>query len=393
MSRVVDARIRVLHLIGTLEVGGTEGQVATLASDLPRDRFATMVVGLAGGGPHEERLRAHGVPVALLGYQGFRILRHPVATLSRLTRLVLVMRRFRPDIVHAHLFWSYVLAPFAARLARVPCVVASRRSLGTFRRTMPGHWLALERRAARMTDLFIANSQAVRQDALSAERLPPDRVVVVHNGVDLRRFRRGEAGQLRGDLDVPFDAPVGLTIANLIAYKGHEHLLRAWAKVKAGCPGALLLLSGDGPLRATLEARCQDLGLGGNVRFLGARRDIGPLLHCADVLVHPSLEEGFSNAILEAMAAGKPVVATSVGGNPEAVADGETGLLVPAGASEPLAEAVGALFANEESGRRMGEAGRHRVEKLFSKELMLDRHASLYESLANRGGGRSNAQG
>jgi glycosyltransferase involved in cell wall biosynthesis len=327
--------------------------------------------------------------VVILGYEGFRIFRHPIATLSRLVQLVLVMRRFRPDVVHAHLFWSYVLGPFAARVARVPHVVASRRSLGIFRQSMPRHWLALERSAAAMTDLFIANSHAVRADVLGAERLPPAKVVVVHNGLDLSRFSWSSGRQVRCALGISSDALVALTVANLIAYKGHQHLFRAWAKVQTRYPGSILLLAGDGPMRAALEAQSRDLGLATSIRFLGSREDVASLLYCADVLVHPSLEEGFSNAILEAMAARKPVIATAVGGNSEAVVDGLTGLLVPAGKSEELAEAIVKLFESEEMRNALGVAGRHRVEQHFSEEQMLEGHASLYRGLIDGRLGRS----
>jgi len=372
--------VRVLHLIGTLAAGGTEGQVAMLASRMANDGFVTKVVCLEAGGPHRARLEADGVPVAIVGYEGFRIFRHPLRTTGHLLRLVREVRKFKPDVLHAHLFWAYVLAPFAARLAGVPHVVASRRGLGVFRRSIPPSWLALERKATELTELIVANSEAVRRDVLSSEGVPPGKVIVIHNGIDLGRF--GAARPARQDLGLAERAPVAITVANLIVYKGHTHLLRAWEAVTLTVPNAILLLVGEGPARGDLEREVAARNLGRNVRFLGSRTDIPPLLASADLLVHPALEEGFCNAILEGMAAGKAVVATDVGGNREAVVDGETGLLVPAGDSGSLAQAVVGLLREEERREALGQAGRMRAERLFGTDAMARRYEELYRGLA-----------
>ena len=159
-------KIRMFYLIGTLDVGGSEGQLVQLVSHLDPRRFEPVVCCLSSGGPYAEALAAAGIQVEVIGFRGFRIFRHPHKVAAQMFRLVRAMRRAQPDVVHGFLFWAYILGAFAAWMARVPVVLSSRRSLGHFKANKP-HYLALERLANRMTDLVIANSEAVRQDRKS----------------------------------------------------------------------------------------------------------------------------------------------------------------------------------------------------------------------------------
>jgi glycosyltransferase involved in cell wall biosynthesis len=170
-------------------------------------------------------------------------------------------------------------------------------------------------------------------------------------------------------------------VANFIHYKGHQFFLDAWAAAVKKFPESVALLVGDGPLRQEFEARVHAMGLGPSVRFLGTHQDVPALVALMDLVVHPSLEEGFSNAILEAMAAGKPVVATAVGGNPEAVIHGKTGLLVPPGDSQALADAMLWLLAHPREAVRFGEAGRLRVAERFEISAMVRQYEAVYERL------------
>jgi glycosyltransferase involved in cell wall biosynthesis len=372
-------KIRVLYLIGTLDIGGAEGQLVQLAMRLDRSRFETRVCALASGGPHQAGLNAAGVPVDVIGFRGLS--RRP-QTLVPLARFFATVRRWRPTLVHGFLFWAYVPGAIVARAARVPVVVTSRRSLGHFRRSKPYcDYLFLERAANRVTDLVIANSEAVRDDTLRGEGLAPDRVAVIHNGLDADRYQVTPDGELRRSLGLADGAPVVTVIANFIAYKAHGVFLAAWRDVVRRVPGAVALLIGAGPLRAELEGRAATLGVTGSLRFLGTRRDVPALLALTDVFVHPSLEEGFSNAILEAMAAGKPVVATAVGGNPEAVSHEETGLVVPPGDAASLATAIVSLLDDPAAARKLGAAGRRRVAERFTVDRMVHEYEAVYEKL------------
>ena len=372
---------KILFVIGTLEVGGSETQLVELASRIDRARFEALVCSLTSGGPLEAALRARGVRVFSLGLTGFRrrnplqwpsaAFRAAVAT-GRLYRL---MRRERPDVVHGLLISAYVLATFVGRLARVRVIVAGRRSLGLFKEDKRVH-LLLERLADTMTDLFIANSEAVRLDTVAREGIPPDKILVVYNGIDLARF--GEIGTA-----VPSDArgPRVIVVSNLIPYKGHDYFLIAWKEVLAAFPDAVALLVGDGPARPTLEAQARRLGIEHAVRFLGVREDVPALLASADVFVHPSLQEGYSNAVLEAMAAGRPIVATAVGGNVEAIADGRTGLLVPPRDSAALKAAMLRLLHDRQEAARMGHQARTAVQQRHEMSRMISEYERIYDDV------------
>jgi glycosyltransferase involved in cell wall biosynthesis len=374
-------RLHIFYLIGTLDIGGAEGQLVQLLKGLDRDRFSATVCCLtSAAGPYADDIRQLGIDVYSIGFQGLRIFRYPHRVAGQLFRLARLIRRERPDIVHGYLFWAYVLGTFAARAARVPRVVSSRRSLGNFKAGKL-HYLLLERLSNAMTSLVIANSRAVRADAMRQEKLPPRKVIVIYNGVDSSQFRATAPAALVEDLQLQDAEPVVTVVANFIDYKGHGFFFDAWRRVAATVPSAVAILVGDGPERAKWEGRIMADALGSSVRFVGSRRDIPAILALTDIVVHPSLEEGFSNAILEAMAAGRPVVATAVGGNTEAIQDGRTGILVPARDSEALAAAILILAREPGRAREMGSAGRERVARHFSVEQMVRSYESVYERL------------
>jgi glycosyltransferase involved in cell wall biosynthesis len=300
-------------------------------------------------------------------------------------RFVRVVRRERPAIIHGFLLHAYVFGAIAGGLTGVPVIVASRRSLSRFKTP----FMRLSERVGNwFTDYIVANSEAVRQDAIRTERLSPERIGVIHNGLDLAVYDGIPAGTIRALRDeLGLGAgPVAIVVANLHWYKGHEYFLQAWADVCRAHPDAVALLVGDGPVRAAREADARELGIEANVRFLGTRRDVPALLAVADVLVHPSREEGFCNAVIEAMAAARPVVATAVGGNPEAVVDGETGLLVPPLDAGRLAEAVLTVLGLPDRGKAWGVAGRRRAVEQFQRSWMVQRYEALYDQLLAKAG-------
>lgn len=373
--------LRITYVIGSLEVGGTETQLVQLASRLPRERFDVEVWCLGRAGALGDSLAAGGVRVRELDLRSRRVA-HAPRNLARMVRLWRAMRGRRPDVVHGLLYWAYVTGALTGRAAGVPVVVASRRSLGRFKE---GHraMLLLEGVANRATDLVVANSEAVRADAIRQERLDPERVLVIPNGVDVERFA-AQAAPVRAELGVPADAPLVGVVANLIHYKGHLAFLDAWRRIRERRPDAHALLVGEGPMRAAIERRADELGVAGSVHLLGRRSDVPGLLAAMDVVAHPSEEEGSPNAVLEAMAAGRAVVATAVGGTPEAVLDGRTGLLVPPGDPEAMARAVTALLDDPARAGEMGAAARERVRSEFAVDVMVERYRSLYETALAR---------
>lgn len=381
--------MRILFLIGTLDVGGAERQLVELATRL-RPEFEPVILCLsATRGPLAKTLEQAGVRVEAVGMpavrnkRGLQRLSAASSTPAALMRLVSTIRRYRPDVIHGFLFHGYILATMAGRLAGVPVVVGSRRSLSNFKRDRP-MLQTLERRVNDRTDLIIANSEAVRQDVLHTEGVPADKVIVIYNGLETARYAAAPHNEaLRRDL-VGKDGPVALVVANFIAYKGHRYFLEAWARVVAAHPRAVALFAGDGAERAGCEMLANDLGLAERVRFLGTRSDVPALLKAADLLVHPSLEEGFCNAIVEAMAAGLPVVATNVGGNPEAVIEGETGYLVPPRDVTALSEGMISVWHRPDGGRSLGAAGAARVQAQFDMERMVTAYKTVYADLLAR---------
>lgn len=374
--------IRVLYAIGSLDRGGTECQLVELLGRLDRRRFQPAVVCLEAAGALAGSVRDLGVPVYVCGYQGFRIKRDPVRTLAALARLRRAITSFRPDVVHGMLFWGYVLGTLAARSAGVAAVVAARRSLGHHRSAHSPRVRAIEAAANRRVDLFVANSEAVREDAIRGEGLPPEKVRVLYNGVDLSRFRAIPKDEARARLGISPDVTLVVVVANLIHYKGHHVLLEALRTIDPGCRRPLVVLIGDGSERDALLARSRQLGLDSTVRFAGSTPEVPRWLSAADLLVHPSLEEGFPNAVLEAMAVGRAVVATTAGGTPEAVVDGVTGWLVPPGDPAALASAIVTAIGAPERLLAAGEAAQRRILDRFTIERSVEAHEALYNELA-----------
>jgi glycosyltransferase involved in cell wall biosynthesis len=374
-------RIRVFFLIGSLEIGGSETQLVELASRINRSVFEVTVCSMTSGGALVETLERRGVRVVGLGFTGIRNARsiggrfRGVFNVCRgILRLWWMLVRERPDVLHGILITAYITGGFVGRAAGVRRIVASRRSLGVFKEKRRLA-LRLERWSDRITDLFIANSEAVRADTLRREPIDPGAIIVIRNGVDFSRFR-AEPDR------VPSPVPRVIVVANFIRYKGHEFFLSAWRDVRKTIPRAIAVLVGDGPERANLESLTRELGVAEAVEFLGSRRDVAALLSAADVYVQPSLEEGSSNAVLEAMASGLPVIATAVGGNTEAVSNGVSGLLVPPSDPASLARAMIDLLSDPRRARDMGDRAREGVHERHDMTAMVEAYEAVYRRLA-----------
>lgn len=366
---------RVVLMIGQLGMGGAEKQVVLLARGLQDQGIDTSVWSLFGGTEtwYGETLRRDGIRLVDVGLGA---LRNPYKASTNFARLVGMTKRLsqeRPEIVHAFLFHSYVIGAPIARIARIPVFVAGRRSLGNFKEDHPVA-LAVERLTTRFTALIIANAEAVAQDTKQRERVSDDKIEVVYNGLLEHAFTSVSPAS------VETANPVVLCVANLKRDKGHRYLLEAVGRLRAEGHPCTLLLAGEGKERASLERQAAQLQI--DVRFLGECHDVRPLLARADVVAHPSVEEGMSNAIMEAMAAGRAIVATNVGGTPELLAG--RGLLVPAADPVALAEAITLLLADQVLAARLGEAARSWSREHLSAATMVERHVRIYSKLLER---------
>lgn len=367
------APVRVDLMIGGLGMGGTEKQLVLLARGLRRRGVQTRVLVLFGGGPNEQVLRETGIPVIPLGFAtrtraGWRM---PLVNAVAFARLVRHLRRSRPDILHAFLFHGYVPGAAAARLARVPVFVAGRRNLGEI---SDGHRLlrALEGAATRAADLVIANAQAVAHTTQQREHVPARKVAVIYNGLP------GSAFESAPPAAITTPWPVVLCVANLRPVKGHRFLLDAIARLRNEGLRTTLLLAGDGTQRAILQDQAHRLGI--DAQFLGVRTDVPALLARADAVVLPSVREGMSNAVMEAMAAGRPVVATAVGGTPELLG-GDRGILVPPKDAHALATALRRVLTGTDLADQLAAQAQAWARTHLSADVMVERHIHLYTQL------------
>ena len=365
--------MRVCFVIDDLHLGGAQQQLLTLLRALPRDRFAASVVALSTAKLGlEDAFRATGVPVTLLPHSG----KWSFATLWRLRR---ELARERPDLVHTWLFTADLYGRIAARLAGVPRVLSALRSVDAGK---PWHYVAVDRLLRHVTDAYTVNAGIVARVLQERDHVPPERIHVIYNGVEAESCSREEAARVRAAAGAADGVPLVGIVGRLAPEKGQEVFLDAAAEVARRAPAARFAVVGDGPLRGALERRAAQLGIRERVAFLGPVRPVAPVHAALDLLVVASHFEGCSNVILEAMAAGKPVVATSVGGNPELVAAGETGALVPDSDPAAMAEAILATIGDPAGARQLGQAGRRRFEERFTVGRMVEQSARLYEALA-----------
>lgn len=355
-----------------LGVGGTENHILELASRIDRSRFDVTVCTLKPGGLVAEELRARGIRVLSLDGTG----KLDARVLLRLLQLI---REERPDVIQAFLFWANVAARVCGRILKTFAIISSYHDEIVSEGRMVRF---IDRLTLKWTHGILCCSEAVRRSVLSRIGGTENQFRVIPFGVDADRFGSAPAAT-RKELGLSDDRPVIGTVCRLVEpKKGLSILLHAMEELKRtfGQPPCQLLIVGDGPARGTLESLCERLGLSESVVFGGTRRDIPRVLHALDAFVLPSLYEGFGIAILEAMAAAKPVVASTVGGIPEFVVSGETGILVEPGNPAALAEAIGCLLRDPERARCMGMRGRARVLAGFQVATVVRRHEQVYEA-------------
>lgn len=377
-------RPRILIAVGSLEMGGTERQIVDVCRAL-REEFEFHVVTMQSGGALEPSLLAAGTVVYPLvpgGRAGsgrpvsLRRVRRAGAALLRFRRLI---RTLRPAIIHAYLFEMSVLTAAARWPAKRPPLFVARRSLVQWIARGRGY-LPLARWVNGQADLILANSEAVRRDVAAREGVDPAEICVIYNGVDCDALRPGPADEgLFRELAIVQGIPVVGMVANLHSYKGHEDMIHAAAHLVArGFEFTLLLVGRDEDAAAAIRELIRRKGLA-NVVLASPRGDVLRLFQVMDVVVSASHEEGFSNSILEAMATGRPVVATAVGGTTEQIVDGVDGLLVPPHEPLALAAAVGRLLESPVLRERLGAAARASVIERHSLHALMKNTRALYQ--------------
>jgi glycosyltransferase involved in cell wall biosynthesis len=370
-------RQRVFFLLDSLDVGGTEVQAVELATRLSPERYDVTLGCLRARGPLLERLQGSSVSVReFYPNGGF----DSVRGVYQMFRLARFLRRGRFQIVHTHDLYANFLGIPAAAIAGVPVIISSQRDLGhldlckSWRRV----WL---RRLQKLSTAVLTNANAVREAVLAEDHFAPEKVRVIHNGVDLERFsqKSSERAWLLPDADRErWIVLVGNMHGDV---KGHAVLIAAAEIVVREFPRVRFLFAGDGERRKEFEEQVARLGLAKNFSFLGRRNDVPRILGCCDIGVLPSQAEGLPNAVLEYLVAGLPTIASRVGGNVEIIQEGKTGLLVPPDELSALAAALLRLLRDPSFAAELGRNGRSFVSAEFSFERMIEKTDQMYTEL------------
>jgi glycosyltransferase involved in cell wall biosynthesis len=372
---------RILKVVPTLMCGGTENQFMTLGRLLDRTRFDLEFACLRRWGPFVKELAERRIPLQEYEVSTFR----SVQALTQQAKLARHIARRGVQIVHAYNFYGNVFAIPPARLV-APVVIASIRDRAPYLTAMQKR---VQRYACQFADCILVNADAVRQ-WLVDDGYDASKIVVIRNGVDTARFEVPDEGdRIRGELGLAPGTRMVTVVSRLTRLKGLENFLEAAAMLKPRYPDVRMLIVGEtapgqGGYLTELNALAERLGVGDRVIFTGLRSDVPALLGSASVAVMPSLNEALSNVLLESMAAGAPVVATRVGGTPEALVDGVNGLLVEPGDSREIADAVGRLLDDRLFAARLGRAARRCIADKFSVERMVQSTEELYMDLLAR---------
>jgi glycosyltransferase involved in cell wall biosynthesis len=401
-SSKVNKHIKVTHIITRLDMGGSAQN--TLLTALNHDLHRYSVCLIKGSSDEsamtEEESQLVKDRLADAGNKGVEVINIPslvrrISPLNDLIALIYIfqlLHQSKPDIVHTHTSKAGILGRLAAWLARVPIIIHTPHGhvfYGHFPRALSRIFLHIEKLLSKITHHQIALTPQECNDYLNLKVSTPSNTSVIHSGVDVYRFIEGakQRTKKRKELGIPADSLVVGYVGWLIPIKGVTYLVNAVARVAEKYPKSLLVLVGKGDEKGEEEIKLKEqverTGLRDKVRFLGWRSDVEEIMGCFDVFVLPSLNEGMGRVLVEAMAAGLPIVASRVGGIPDLIKDGENGLLISAANAPALAQAIADLLADKKKRKRMGEAGKKRCRQ-FSSEVMVAQINNLYTALVEK---------
>jgi len=396
---VVRAPIRVMHIITRLDMGGSAQNTLQTCLHLDPDRYRVMLV---HGPAHESRMTVEEKEMVAAGVReaeirGVQVRQipslvrriHPLLDMSAFFALLALLIREKPTIVHTHTSKAGILGRMAAWLVRVPVVVQTPHGhvfYGHFGHGLSKLFLGIEKLAARYTHAIVALTHSEHSDYVNYGVAGSEKLATIHSGVDIERFGGPppDKAAKKKELGLIPDCPLVGTIGWLLPIKGPHHLLRATATVLRRGYRVQLVFVGKGGMEPLLRNEAHSLGLDDKVHFMGWRSDIADILPLFDVFVLPSLNEGMGRVLVEAMAAGRPVVGSRTGGIPDLVRDGENGLLVSAGNEAELADAIGRLLSDPQWAMSLGRRGRADCRR-FSLESMVEKIDRLYWDLLGKG--------
>ncbi len=369
-------KFNVMRVISDLPVGGVEKKLEALLPKLS-DVFNIELTCIREKGPLSPKLEKQGIPVNLIYFKS-RL--HP----QSLWEMARFLKRKNIHILHTHMYRPNVSGSIAGYIAKTPILISNVHNVN--------HWdtkrqLLMDRFLNKLRDSVILVSEEVKRDYKEKTGIDDAKCAVIYNGVNIEDFRpKTEANNLKNKLGLDKDDIVLTCIGRLVPQKDHCTLLKAARILVNKYPKLKLLIVGSGNIEEELKAFARELNLENNVLFTGRRDDIPDILGLTDISVLCSIKEGFSNAILESMASGKPVVATDVGGNGEAIINGETGFLVPIKDSNLLADKLLLLINDRKLREEMGKKGQEIVEEKFSIINMAEETKKLYFNLLKKKG-------
>ncbi len=380
--------IRVLFLIDTLEVGGTERSILEISRRF--EETQATVCHVFRGDVLKPEYEENGLEVISINEPGNRI------SLSALSCVRKVVSKVRPQVIHSALYRASILGRIAAGMAGIPHVDSLVNDsygrlrferLSRSRRAKLRAVQLLDRATVRLADVFVANSAAIAESNRQALGIPRDRIRVIHRGRDPRSLMatREEAAEVRTEL-ILRDRPMILNVARLRERKGQRELIQAMDQILRSAPKAVLVIAGEGPFLDELERLRDGLGLGNHVVFLGRRDDVPALLAAADVFVFPSHYEGLPGALIEAMFAGVPIVASDTPMHRECLDEGVSGALFPVGDPDALAAAVVWAMGQPEESALLGQRAQQTATEKFHIDKVARQHEELYQELIDRRG-------
>ena len=366
-------KINLLYLIPNLHIGGAEELLFEIIRKIDRKKFNPVIACMWDKGLIAEKIEKEGVKVHLVGMHS----RFDLITIFRIAKL---LKKEKIDVLNTHLFPANTYGRLAGILARTPIIISTEHNVDEWKNFIHK---SIDYFLSFFTDKIITVSEAVRNFYIREEKIPFSKYVTIYNGLDLERVNfKIDSSKVRQEFGIG-DVPTAGMFCRLIPQKSPEYFLIAAKEVLKEIPDAKFMLVGSGSLFLSLQEKVKELSLEKNFILTGFRSDVLSIMSAVDVVVFSSLREGFSIALLEAMACEKPVVATSVGGNPEVIVDGETGFMVPPKNPDALAKRIIWIFQNLEKAEEIGKLGRKRLEEKFTIEKTVESLEKLYVNVTS----------
>lgn len=364
-------KIKILHAVRSLEFGGAEKMVVDLSAIQKESGLVEpFILCIVRGGPLTHRATELGLKYSICGMESNKYL-------SPAIKIYRQIKKFNIDIVHTHNFVSHFRASIAAKISRVPIIHTKHGRAVNMLQRFP----VLRRLIYNFAEKIVVVSEDTREIFIEKTGIVREKTEVIYNGIGINKFSISRVDGLREKLDIGESDIIFGSVSRLDPVKDHLTLVRAFAKVCPSNKNIKLLIIGDGPERERIEKMIEKLSIKKQVKMVGFSDDIPSFLSIMDLFLQPSLEEGFSLTILEAMAAGVPVVSTPVGGTPEIIREGETGTLVPAGDVKGFTDVMNKFLSNREHFQSMAKRAKENVSSNFSLDSMADNYLSLYYSI------------